>query len=125
MSRVHPRGVQRLLNVNYIGSVFATRAVIRGMKERQRGSVVFVSSQAGQMGVFGFSGYCASKFALRGLAEALQMEVRDITELWVLINNIIHFKLFIWQTHTIYNCSYSIHDIKYVTCIDVWYNEWH
>ena len=31
---------------------------------------------AGQLGIFGFSGYSASKFALRGLAEALQMELK-------------------------------------------------
>lgn len=46
------------------------------MKERRVGRIVFVSSQAGQLGIFGYSAYSASKFALRGLAEALQMEVR-------------------------------------------------
>jgi len=63
------------MNVNYYGSVFATRAVISEMKTRQHGRIVFVSSQAGQLGLFGFTGYSAAKFALRGLAEALQMEV--------------------------------------------------
>ena len=63
------------MDVNYFGAVNATRAVIRGMKARQEGRVVFFSSQAGQLGVFGYSGYSASKFALRGMAEALQMEV--------------------------------------------------
>jgi len=32
------------------------------------GRIVFVSSQAGQTGLFGYSGYSASKFALRGFA---------------------------------------------------------
>ena len=35
-----------------------------------------VSSVAGQAGVFGYTAYSASKFALQGLAQALQMEVR-------------------------------------------------
>ena len=42
------------------------------------GRVVFVSSQAGQLGLFGFTAYSPSKFAIRGLAEALQMEVRAV-----------------------------------------------
>ena len=40
------------------------------MKKRKFGRVVFVSSQAGQIGVFGYTAYSATKFALRGLAEA-------------------------------------------------------
>ncbi|WJX22763.1 3-dehydrosphinganine reductase tsc10a [Trifolium repens] len=38
-------------------------------------SIAFVSSQAGQVGVYGYAAYSASKFGLRGLAEALQQEV--------------------------------------------------
>lgn len=37
---------------------------------------MFVSSQAGQTGVFGYTAYCPTKFALRGFAETLQMEVK-------------------------------------------------
>lgn len=39
------------------------------------GRIMFVSSQAGQIGLFGYTAYSPSKFALRGLAESLQMEV--------------------------------------------------
>jgi NAD(P)-dependent dehydrogenase (short-subunit alcohol dehydrogenase family) len=31
-----------------------------------------------QVGIFGYTAYSASKFALRGLAEALQMELRPL-----------------------------------------------
>ncbi|XP_060630702.2 3-ketodihydrosphingosine reductase [Anolis sagrei] len=67
---------EQLMAVNYLGSVYPTHAVITTMKERRMGRIVFVSSQAGQVGVFGYSAYSATKFALRGLAEALQMEVK-------------------------------------------------
>uniref|UniRef100_A0A4X2L462 3-ketodihydrosphingosine reductase n=1 Tax=Vombatus ursinus TaxID=29139 RepID=A0A4X2L462_VOMUR len=67
---------ERLMNINYLGSVYPSRAVITTMKERRMGRIVFVSSQAGQLGLFGFTAYSSSKFALRGLAEALQMEVK-------------------------------------------------
>ncbi|XP_048378616.1 3-ketodihydrosphingosine reductase isoform X2 [Stegostoma tigrinum] len=64
----------RLMEINYLGSVYPTRAVIHTMKERRMGRIVFVSSQAGQLGLFGYTAYSPSKFALRGLAESLQME---------------------------------------------------
>ncbi|NXC18771.1 KDSR reductase, partial [Corythaeola cristata] len=67
---------ERLMAVNYLGSVYPSRAVIATMKERRMGRIVFVSSQAGQLGLFGYTAYSATKFALRGLAEALQMEVK-------------------------------------------------
>jgi len=63
------------MDVNYFGSIFTVRAVIPEMKTRRQGRIVFLSSQAGQVGLFGYTGYSAAKFALRGLAEALQMEV--------------------------------------------------
>ena len=63
------------MEVNYMGSVMATRAVLPGMKRLARGRLVFVSSQAGQIGLYGYTAYSASKWALRGLAESLQMEV--------------------------------------------------
>lgn len=50
------------------------------IKER-RGRVVFISSQAGQCAIYGYSAYSASKFALRGLAECLQMEVKPFNVL--------------------------------------------
>lgn len=70
---------QKLMEVNYLGSVYPTRAVITTMKERRMGRIMFVSSQAGQIGLFGYTAYSPSKFALRGLAESLQMEVSTWT----------------------------------------------
>ncbi|CAL1539395.1 unnamed protein product [Lymnaea stagnalis] len=67
---------KKMMDINYMSAVHSTRAILPGMKNRGRGRIVFVSSQAGQIGLFGFSAYSASKFALRGLAEALQMEVK-------------------------------------------------
>ncbi|XP_074507487.1 3-dehydrosphinganine reductase [Sebastes fasciatus] len=67
---------KKLMEVNYLGSVYPTRAVITTMKERRMGRIMFVSSQAGQIGLFGYTAYSPSKFALRGLAESLQMEMK-------------------------------------------------
>ena len=67
---------QKLMEMNYLSAVNTTKAALPSMIQQQRGRIVFLSSQAGQIGLFGFSAYSGSKFALRGMAEALQMEVQ-------------------------------------------------
>uniref|UniRef100_A0A0K0G141 3-dehydrosphinganine reductase n=1 Tax=Strongyloides venezuelensis TaxID=75913 RepID=A0A0K0G141_STRVS len=63
------------MKVNYLSGVYATRAVIEKMKKRKRGHIVFVSSAAGQCAIWGYTAYSPSKFAIRGFADALSMEV--------------------------------------------------
>ena len=64
-----------MMEMNYLSAVYTTKAALPGMLQQQRGRIVLLSSQAGQLGLFGFTAYSGSKFALRGMAEALQMEV--------------------------------------------------
>lgn len=45
------------------------------MKARRSGHIALVSSAAGQCAIWGYTAYSPSKFALRGFAEALQMEL--------------------------------------------------
>lgn len=66
---------QHMMDINYFGSVYMTRAVLPYMKTRRTGKIVFISSLAGLVGLYGFTAYTPSKFALSGLAQALQMEV--------------------------------------------------
>jgi 3-dehydrosphinganine reductase len=67
----------RLMNINYLGSAYTTKAFLPYMKSpnRKPRAIIFTSSQAGQLGIYGFTAYSASKYALRGLAESLHMEV--------------------------------------------------
>ena len=46
------------------------------MKARGGGYIVNTSSMAGLIGVFGYTDYCASKFALVGFSEALRSELK-------------------------------------------------
>ncbi|XP_069112223.1 3-dehydrosphinganine reductase-like [Argopecten irradians] len=71
-----PEDFKSQMDVNYLGTVYATKAVISSMKTLGCGRIIFLSSQAGQIGLFGYTGYSAAKFALTGLAQALQMEVK-------------------------------------------------
>jgi len=66
---------RQLMDVNYFGTVNVVRAVAPSMIERRRGSIVGVSSAAGLVGVYGYSAYCPTKFAVRGLLEALRAEL--------------------------------------------------
>ena len=71
-----PENVRKMIDINFYGTYFPIKYVITKMKKRKEGIVVITGSQASLMGIFGYSAYSASKFALRGLAEALHMEVK-------------------------------------------------
>lgn len=71
-----PKEERSQMDVNYFGSTNVTRAVLPEMKSHgEGGHIVFVASQAALIGLYGLSSYCASKFAIRGFAESLAMEV--------------------------------------------------
>jgi short-subunit dehydrogenase len=69
--------MERMLRVNFLGTLYWTKAVLPHMVERRRGWLVFMASVAGKLAVPDESAYVASKFAQVGLAEALSMEVED------------------------------------------------
>jgi 3-dehydrosphinganine reductase len=72
---LEPELFEQLMDVNYFGTVNVVRAVVPSMIERRRGSIVGVSSAAGLVGVFGYSAYTPTKFAVRGLLETLRAEL--------------------------------------------------
>ncbi|MBI1928300.1 SDR family oxidoreductase, partial [Candidatus Poribacteria bacterium] len=57
--------------VNVMGAVHCCRAVLPIMKRQRRGNIINVGSGMGQVGHANLSVYCASKFALRGLTQAI------------------------------------------------------
>lgn len=64
------------LAVNLRGPFLMARAVLPGMKSRRRGHVVNVASTAALRGFAGGAAYCASKFGLAGLSQAMLQEAR-------------------------------------------------
>ena len=66
----------RQFNVNVFGAVAMTKAVLPSMRMRRTGHIINITSMAGLMGLPGVSYYCGSKFALEGISEALEKEVR-------------------------------------------------
>ncbi|MDP1667534.1 SDR family NAD(P)-dependent oxidoreductase [Phaeovulum sp.] len=65
------RGV---MEVNYFGSLNMVRALVPRMQAGAK--LALVGSAAGLHGVYGYGGYAPSKFALRGLAEVLRVELQ-------------------------------------------------
>lgn len=63
------------MRINLYGVWNSVSALVPQMKARG-GAIVNVASMAGFMGVFGYTDYCASKFAVVGLSEALRQELR-------------------------------------------------
>ena len=70
-----PEGqVEETLRLNFLGTWYTVRALLEPLVAR-RGIVVNTASLAGLTGVFGYTDYCASKFAVVGFSEALRREL--------------------------------------------------
>lgn len=66
---------QRMFDVNVMGVVHATQAVLPAMKARGCGRIVAVASTAGLKGYAYVSAYVAAKHAVVGLVRSLALEV--------------------------------------------------
>ena len=70
--------VSKLFNTNFFGALELTKQVLPVMRNQKFGRIINNSSQAGLMANPGTGYYSASKFALEGLMEALDKEVRPL-----------------------------------------------
>ena len=66
---------ERIMRVNYLGTIYAMKAVLPGMIARKKGHIVNVASIAGRIGAPFEAAYSASKFAVAGLSEAVAIEL--------------------------------------------------
>ena len=67
---------RRVMDVNFFGSLYCTKAAIQSLIER-KGAIIVIESLAGITPLLGRTGYCASKHALHGLFSSLRSEIRD------------------------------------------------
>jgi short-subunit dehydrogenase len=68
-----PEAIVRLVNVNLLGAMLLTRAVLPGMLERRHGAIVSVGSLSGRVAMEPL--YSASKYGLRGFSLALRRQL--------------------------------------------------
>lgn len=66
---------EEVLRVNTIGPFLVTRRVLPIMLQKQQGSIINITSEAGATGYAGWGAYGISKFALEGLTETWADEV--------------------------------------------------
>lgn len=70
-----PDVMRRMLDVNFMGTYYATRAALPVFRRQQRGHLMIVSSIVGQRGIAAMSGYSATKGAQVSFAESLRAEL--------------------------------------------------
>lgn len=66
--------IRELMDLNFTSQAYVLRAFLPKLKQRGSGRVVIMGSEAALQGAQKGSLYCASKFALRGLAQSLREE---------------------------------------------------
>ena len=64
------------MSVNYFGTLNTVKAVLPYLSSQDSPRIVMISSAAALVGIYGYSAYAPSKFALTGLAEVLRQELR-------------------------------------------------
>lgn len=72
-----PDDIRRTLEVNTLGTMYATHVVVPGMIERKSGRIINTISQGGLYAKENRSVYTASKWAITGFTKALQPELRE------------------------------------------------
>lgn len=70
--------MRALFDVNFFGVATTIRTVLPSMRKRGRGLIINVGSVAGFVANPGTGAYCATKFALEALTEALRKEVAGL-----------------------------------------------
>jgi 3-dehydrosphinganine reductase len=66
----------RLMKINLYGTRNTISAILPFMKQKGGGHIVNISSVAGLIGMYGYSLYCTSKYAIVGFTECLRSELK-------------------------------------------------
>jgi 3-dehydrosphinganine reductase len=74
-AEMDPDHYRWMMDINYFGTVNVIKAVIPGMIQRKSGHITNISSIVGFLGMYGYTAYAASKFAVRGMTDSLRTEL--------------------------------------------------
>jgi NADP-dependent 3-hydroxy acid dehydrogenase YdfG len=66
--------IRKTMDLNFLSHVYLTKSFLPILKRQARSDIIFIGSEAALTGKRQGSIYCASKFALRGFAQALRDE---------------------------------------------------
>jgi len=65
-----------VMNTNYFGTINLTKLIVPEMIKKQSGYVVNISSLAAVIGIYGYTAYAPSKYAVRGFSRCLRPELK-------------------------------------------------
>jgi len=68
--------VRKVMETNFMGGIYSVWAAVPYLEKAGGGQLVMVTSIIGKIGVPQDSIYCASKFALQGMAQAIRAELK-------------------------------------------------
>lgn len=74
---------RRVIETNLFGAMYGARAVVPIFRRQGYGTLINIGSVLGEVGQAFVPTYSVSKFALRGLSEALRVELADTPEVHV------------------------------------------
>jgi short-subunit dehydrogenase len=74
-AETEPDEFERATRVTYLGVVWGTRAALRRMRPRNRGSIVQVGSALAYRGIPLQAAYCGAKHAIKGFTESIRSEL--------------------------------------------------
>ena len=77
VAAIDPGELEQVVQVNVLGSFQVLRAMVPRLTAAGHGIIVLLSSGAGRRGIAGMSGYCASKWAVEGLAKSVAEELPE------------------------------------------------
>lgn len=83
-----PEEIKRIFSVNVLAHCWTVQAFLPHMIQKNYGHIVALSSMCGLIGVPNVVPYCATKFAVRGLMESLEEEIRAMYQAKTIKSNI-------------------------------------
>ncbi|MEK0081803.1 SDR family oxidoreductase [Benzoatithermus flavus] len=77
IDEVPPEDFTRVVQTNLLGTAYGARVALAHFRRRRRGTLINIASIVAGVGQIYSAAYVASKWGVRGLSEALRMEVKD------------------------------------------------
>lgn len=77
LETLEPAAIRQLLDINLLAPMLLSQALLPHLRCQPRAQIICIGSALGRLGLPGFAAYSASKFGLRGFAEALRRELGD------------------------------------------------
>jgi 3-dehydrosphinganine reductase len=76
-TELNPEIFYEVMNVNYYGTINLTKLIVPEMVEKRSGYIVNISSLAAVIGIYGYTAYAPSKYAVRGFSRCLRAELKS------------------------------------------------